>query len=138
MVDATAAPETDAPAGSDDDAPAGDGADLATTIREVVTDTFNTLLGRSRDDDEPEGDDVADAVTAPGKTAAERARRGPTREQSVAEETRAELERIRKQENADAENASLRAEIERQGEQLKTLAEKPPEQYNRLTKALWK
>jgi len=80
---------------------------------------------------------VAKGVTAPGKTAAARDARGPTREQSVAEETRAELERIRKQEKHDEENASLRAEIERLGGEVKQLSEKPPEQYNRVTKALW-
>jgi len=138
---ATAADEAagDPPAGSDDAGGAGERRDLATLVREEVGAAVDKLMGRgpAEPDDDESGDLVAEGVTAPGKTAAARAARGPTREQSVAEETRAELERIRKQEKHDEENASLRAEIERLGGEVKQLSEKPPEQYNRVTKALW-
>ena len=141
MADAATpdAVETDPPAGSDDPGATGDGNTLAETIREEVTKAVNTILGRGgeSDDDATVEDEAVDGVTAPGKTAAERARRGPTREQSVAEETRAELERIRKQEKDDAEKQSLREEIESLKGTVATLAEKPPEQYNCVTKALW-
>ena len=76
-------------------------------------------------------------MTAPGKTAEERERRPPTREASVAAQTRAELGKIRKEEQHDQENQELRAEIEGLKGQVKQLSEKPPEQYNRIAKAMW-
>lgn len=140
----TAADAVDPPAGSDDAGDTGGGNDLATLVRTEVVNAFNSLMGRdSTDDDgaEPDNGDgdgsVAEPVTAKGKTAAARAARPPTREQSVAEETRAELERIRSQERDDDEKKSMREEIEGLKGQVTALAEKPPEQYNRVTKALW-
>lgn len=113
--------------------------DLATQIREAVTDTFNQLLGRHDDlvRDADEEDDVTEPVVAKGKTAEARAARGPTREQTVAEQTRDELARIRKQEREEDENASLRAEVEELKGKVAAVAEQPPAQYKRLTKTLW-
>ena len=76
-------------------------------------------------------------MTAPGKTAAARAARGPSHEDEVAAQTRAELAKIRAEEKKEDENAELRAQIDALTGQVKALSEKPPEQYNKLSKALW-
>ena len=120
--------------------PGPGGGDLAATIKEAISDGFKGLFGRGGGDDDrvDDSDDDRDGpVTAPGKTAEERERRPPTREASVAAQTRSELEKIRAREKRDDENAELRTEIEGLKGQVKALSEKPPEQYNRLSKALW-
>lgn len=127
--------------------PGSGGVDLATTVKEAIRDGFRGVLGSlggggsSGEDDDDSVDDADDdrdgPVTAPGKTVEERARRGPTHEQDVAAQTRAELAKIKAEEKDDQQNAELRAEIDGLKGQVKALSEKPPEQYNRVTKAIW-
>jgi len=138
-------PVADSVAGVPPVDPGSGGVDLAATIKDAIADGFKGLFGRGPaaggEDSEGPGDGEEDdrdgPVTAPGKTVEERARRGPTHEQDVAAQTRAELAKIKAEEKDDQQNAELRAEIEGLKGQVKALSEKPPEQYNRLTKAIW-
>jgi len=108
--------------------------DLASTLRAAITEGFDKLLGRTDDGD----DDLSgEPVTAKGKTAEARAARGPSREDEVSAQTRAELEKIRREEKREDENAKLREEIEDMKGKLKALTEEPPKQYSRVAKALW-
>lgn len=120
--------------------PDGGGADIATLVKDAVSETFNKLLGRHDDlvsADDGDDDLSGEPVTAKGKTAEARAARGPSREESVAEQTRAELAKVRREEKREDENAELRAEIEDMKGKLTALAEEPPKQYSRISKALW-
>lgn len=119
--------------------PDGGGADIASLVRDAVSETFNKLMGRAGDDGSDDGDDdlSGEPVTATGKTAEARAARGPSREESVAEQTRAELAKVRREEKREDENAQLRAEIEDVKGKLTALAEEPPKQYSKIAKALW-
>ena len=114
--------------------------DLASTIKAAISEGFDKLLGRHDDlvrDDDGDDDLSGEPVTAKGKTAEARAARGPSREESVAEQTRAELARVRREEKREDENAQLRAEIEDVKGKLTALTEEPPKQYSRIAKALW-
>lgn len=114
--------------------------DLASTLKAAITEGFNQLLGRHDDlvpADDGDDDLSGEPVTAKGKTAEARAARGPSREESVAEQTRAELAKVRREEKREDENAQLRAEIEDVKGKLTALAEEPPKQYSKIAKALW-
>lgn len=115
------------------DPPAG----LADSIVAGVTDGLRALFGGNGTDDAGTDDAATDAagetVTAPGRT---RATRTDT-ETDVAAQTRAALESIRADEQRDERENGLRAEIEELKGKVTTLAEKPPEQYSRLNRAIW-
>lgn len=113
------------------DPPAG----LAESIVAGVTDGLRALLGGTGTDDAPPAGTDGDGapVTAPGRT---RSTRTDT-ETDVAAQTRAALESIRADEQRDERENGLRAEIEELKGKVTTLAEKPPEQYSRLNRAIW-
>lgn len=111
-------------------------ADLATQIREGLTDGLRALFGGGGSGDAgtaPELGENGEPVTAPGRT---RAARTDT-EADVAAQTRAALDKIRADEARDERESSLAAEIEGLKEKVTTLTETPPEQYSRLNRAIW-
>lgn len=119
------------------DPPAG----LAEQIVTGVTDGLRALLGGNGSGDAPTGD-ASDAggdgasgetVTAPGRTRGARA----DTETDVAAQTRAALASIRADEARDERENGLRAEIEELKGTVTKLAEKPPEQYSKLNRAIW-